>query len=184
LAGSLSARDQPRKGSFWVILQNLTELNVFDASDVDALELHRFSRQGLAGVNSHLGADAIVGRRIELRPLCVRNGNEVAIGPETGRDCLFDFGFVIDIHVHIDHDLLDVVVAAERFFSPSEIVPCVPRKQQQANPVGDAHLAAADRYVWDSRLRITVTLQNANPCAAWRATLRRTPLTSNLKALR
>src|SRR5580692_6245186 len=115
IASSLSACDQPRKGGFWIILQNLTEVNLLDALDVDALELHRLHRQRFGCVDSHLGADAVVGRRIELRALRARNDDEVAVGLETGRDRPFDFGFVIVFHGHIDHhDLLDVVVAAER----------------------------------------------------------------------
>src|SRR5258708_10053928 len=102
MASSLSACDQPRKGGLWVILQNLTEVNLLDALDVDTLELHRLCRQRFRGVDSHLGADAVVGRRIELRPLRARNDDQVAIGLETGRDRPFDFNFVIDIHVHID----------------------------------------------------------------------------------
>src|SRR3984885_2657733 len=66
MASSLSACDQSRKGGFRVILQNPAEVNVLHALDVDTLELHRLRRQRLGGVNPHLGADAVVGRRIEL----------------------------------------------------------------------------------------------------------------------
>src|SRR3984957_9390580 len=115
MGSSLSACDQPRKGGFWVILQNPAEVNVLDALDVDTLKLHRLRRQRFGGVDSHLGADAVVGRRIELRALRARNDDEVTIGLETGRDGPFDFSFIIDIHVHIDDDdLLDVVMATER----------------------------------------------------------------------
>src|SRR3984957_404037 len=115
MGSSLSACDQPRKGGFWVILQNPAEVNVLDALDVDTLKLHRLRRQRFGGVDSHLGADAVVGRRIELRALRARNDDEVTIGLETGRDGPFDFSFIIDIHVHIDDDdLLDVVMATKR----------------------------------------------------------------------
>src|SRR4029077_14644328 len=109
------ARDNSRKSGFRIVLEHRSEIDVFDALDVNALEFHRFGRKRLVGVDSHFRADAVIRRWIKFRALRARDDDEVAIGLKAGRNRPFDFAFIVDIDIHVDHDdLLDVVMAAER----------------------------------------------------------------------
>src|ERR1700676_4274509 len=107
-------RDDPRKGSLWIILKHRVEIDVFDALHMYALELHRLGCKRLGRVDPHFGTDAVVRGWVELRALGAGDDNEITVGLKAGRNGPFDFAFIVDIHAHVHtHPLLDVVVATE-----------------------------------------------------------------------
>src|SRR5579872_3531774 len=108
-------RNNLRERRLRIRLQHRAEVDILDALYMNALEFHRFGQKRFGRIQSHLRADAVIRRRIELGALRTRNHDEVAVSLETGRNRPFDFVLIINVHVHVDHDnLLDVVMRAER----------------------------------------------------------------------
>src|SRR5690606_25109224 len=96
-------------------LTDLGEIDLTLPRHADALEAHRRCGQRYGGVEAHLRANAVAGRRVELGTLGFVDKHQIAVGLETRRHCPLDFGGGVDVDIAVDHHhMLDVIVAPER----------------------------------------------------------------------
>src|SRR5690606_13832623 len=68
-------------------LTDLGEINLTLPRHADALEAHRRCGQRYGGVEAHLRANAVAGRRVELGTLGFVDKHQIAVGLETRRHC-------------------------------------------------------------------------------------------------